>query len=1106
MFELGKKSPFPTGFYGTDLYYDSLWNPLDLGTQLDQSGLQVHHGASSEGGSADVSTFGFTVANGEATLSPRNPTSPLYGKIGRNTPARSSVALGAPWLSLDGAGPFIYTSDSAAVSTTGDLDIRWWGSGPLTLGSSNLLTKWDAATNQRSWALYSSVDGRLLFAHSSTGADQFIRGSLAPIPAWAGPIALRATLDCDNGAGGHTVAFYYAKDLDGPWLPLGAPQTFAGTTTTFDSNQNIYMNPALKGLKILGYEIRHGIDAVPASSFRFDRAVPGYNRAASSRRTNLFWDGRARGTHALGAQGGTFVRDNGEFVLTKTAAAGTVAYGALRGVAPFMVVNQVHTIRLDYKFSGGIQVVYRPVDSLSGATGQVNITSTLNLIQDGEWHTTSATFTTTSTAPGANSAGFVIQTASTDPAGVEARVRNVIVRNNAWTTEQVGATFDGWDTNTPDRFYYWTTAPYGSPAVEYAGVASTTQFADGQAKMWNLQSGAQTTNRHIVASGEVAEWPMKWGRKGKSTVLTDIAAAGVTRRLGQGEEPVQSPIYRAITGLNNPNLFGYWPMEDGPESTRFGSAIGGQDAWWAGSPSLAANSTFGGSKPIPDIGSSRIRFRTGQVSVNATGLQVRWIMSVSGTTTTFDPIEIYLTGGNLNMVRLRYDQPSGGMTLTGWGEETEGGRPSVPGGGGYTFNANGKDVRMGITLTQSGSNVNWKVIMNEENGTAVEGSGTFTGVTLFSITDVIVNASQADSSAAIGHLTVEKGISSIYDVPGSVLGGYQGESGEARLRRLVAERGVPITIIGSSSYTAPMGPQGDRTWLDIARDVELADGGILHDDPEVLGFKYRTLNSLCDQPAVVIDYEDNLVLPFEPVDDDAMTRNRVTRTRPGGSPYTAIQTTGPMSTLPAPQGVGIYDDSRELNVATDDLSVRMAQWGLHIGAWDDTRYPTLGVDLAHPKFLNDPILTRQLLSLAIGDRLLIKGIPEWLPPFDVDVLVTGINIQVDPWHVYLTWTCIPARPYRTAYFNAGHRYSGAGTTITSSLTTTATAVALTLPAGVTWTSADGQYDIVVNGEVMTVTNVTGGNAMTVVRSVNGVVKTHAAGSAVALASPSFYAR
>jgi len=184
---------------------------------------------------------------------------------------------------------------------------------------------------------------------------------------------------------------------------------------------------------------------------------------------------------------------------------------------------------------------------------------------------------------------------------------------------------------------------------------------------------------------------------------------------------------------------------------------------------------------------------------------------------------------------------------------------------------------------------------------------------------------------------------------------------------------------------------------------------------------------------------------------------------------------------------------------------RHADWAVHVGTWDEGRYPTLGVDLAHPYFLANPVLTRQLLSLTPGDRLVITNPPSWLPPRSVDVLVMGISADITPHHLRLQWSCVPARPYRVGYWNAGHRWGSDGTVLTSSVTTTATALSLTPPANVTWTHADGDYDITVGGELMTVTNVVG-NTMTVTRSVNGVVKTHAAGAAVALADPSHYAR
>ena len=148
---------------------------------------------------------------------------------------------------------------------------------------------------------------------------------------------------------------------------------------------------------------------------------------------------------------------------------------------------------------------------------------------------------------------------------------------------------------------------------------------------------------------------------------------------------------------------------------------------------------------------------------------------------------------------------------------------------------------------------------------------------------------------------------------------------------------------------------------------------------------------------------------------------------------------------------------------------------------------------------------RDLLALTPGDRLVITDPPAWLPPFAVDVLVRGVSIDVQTHHVFLRWTCVPARPYRIGYWNAGHRWSGRGTALAAGIGTTIATLPITTPVGTIWTHADGDYDIVVGGEIMTVTDVVG-DTMTVIRSVNGVVKGHPPGSPVELADPSFYGR
>jgi len=104
--------------------------------------------------------------------------------------------------------------------------------------------------------------------------------------------------------------------------------------------------------------------------------------------------------------------------------------------------------------------------------------------------------------------------------------------------------------------------------------------------------------------------------------------------------------------------------------------------------------------------------------------------------------------------------------------------------------------------------------------------------------------------------------------------------------------------------------------------------------------------------------------------------------------------------------------------------------------------------------------------------------------------------------------CAPETPFGQAGVYGASRYSSDGSTLAEDLTTGETGVDVATPAGPLWTHADGDFDIAVGGERMTVTAVSGATSpqtFTVTRSVNAVVKTHASGAAVELAQPAVYA-
>lgn len=905
------KSPFPEGFLGVDLSYSGAWQPL--GTDLDQSGVSVQHGARSEGGTPDVSSLNFTVKNGDGKYSPRNPMSPLYGLIGRNTPARATVALGAPWVDIRAASnSSAHTPSVANLNITGDIDIRWHGSMASWGLAGDLMSKYDTSGNQRSWIFRAEADGTLTLFHSANGSTLLPEArSTAGIPAWTDEIALRVTMDVNNGASGRTIRFYYAADLNSTWIQLGQDVVIAGTTSIFSSTAAFRLGKAptssanWPSMRVYGWELRAGIGGAIRSS----------------------------GTSANMAQ-------------------------------------------------------------------------------------------------------------------------------------------------------------------------STSTFTDTQARVWTL-ANSEVTNRHTIAVGEVAEWPVDWNTKGAPSVLTQVEASGITRRLGQGAQPVDSPVFRAISTAANSDLKAYYPMEEGSRADSFAPSLRGVRAGWVGDPELASYDGFGGSKPLPVLRTTRVRFRVPNYTATDV-VQVRFLMHAPSSgwiATTVCEVNVSSAPGNLASVTLLLSGTTGQMRFLGRDEN----EIQLFDSGFSDWDVEDKDVRVSIRLTQSGGNVLWRVSTDTTEGVGLEANGSVPSV-IGRCTSVLFNPSRNDMNTAIGHLTVQSVASSVHDVPWQVTGGYNGESAQSRIVRVAGEQGVSIFGRGANVLPVPMGPQPTATFLEILQEAIKADGGMLHDEITDIALRRRPLHAMGSQPPVVIPYQDNLIIPFKPIDDDALTHNRVTVQTPHASSVTVEQATGPMGTQPpSAGGVGLYENQIDASLGTDDAVERRANWELHTGTWDESRYPTLGVDLAHPYFLANPVLTRQLLSLNPGDHLVIENPPPWLPPFSVDVLVMGIQYNITPHNASLTWVCVPARPYNVAYWNAGHRYSGEGTTISEDLTLIETGINLNLPAGVTWTHADGDYDIVIGGEVMTVTDVVG-STMTVIRSVNGVVKTHAIGEAVQLAEPSFYAR
>ena len=211
----------------TELNLGGIWTDIsaDVRTASDMQGTR---GLSSWASEADPSKYTFNLNNRHGKYSPRNPVSPYYRQLSRNTPIRISVPATTSHLEIFDDTGTVTTPHSAALNIAGDIDVRVEFDATLTDATANqvLIGKWSSTTAEKQWML-SVYNGNLRFRFF-TGAGTEVQ-AFQSISGYGGKV-LRATLDADNGAGGWTVQFWQADTWGGPWTSVSAPLNGTGAT------------------------------------------------------------------------------------------------------------------------------------------------------------------------------------------------------------------------------------------------------------------------------------------------------------------------------------------------------------------------------------------------------------------------------------------------------------------------------------------------------------------------------------------------------------------------------------------------------------------------------------------------------------------------------------------------------------------------------------------------------------------------------------------------------------------------------------------------------------------------------------------------------------
>ena len=338
-------------------------------------------------------------------------------------------------------------------------------------------------------------------------------------------------------------------------------------------------------------------------------------------------------------------------------------------------------------------------------------------------------------------------------------------------------------------------------------------------------------------------------------------------------------------------------------------------------------------------------------------------------------------------------------------------------GGGTLFTAgpitvvNGQPILVSLELNTIGSTVQYRMQtlslsgFNNSTGFASIGGANVLGTV--SEVDVDPNSNLVGSS--VGHIVVQYVSETITSLTNAI-NAWAGELAAARFLRLCAEEGVPAILNGNTSDTGAMGPQPDDTLVNVLQQVEDLDRGLLYEPVGQFGLGYRTYTNMTNQsPAVTVDYSlGEMSPPFQPTEDDQLTRNVVTVSRINGSSFLMVQSTGSLSNQNPPNGVGQYAYSIAVNANADSQLSGVAKKIIALGTADNYRYPQVTFDLTRPAVLN---IFSALRAMNVGDFLQIINPPSFLTTATINQLVFGFSLTIQGRKYIMGVNCVPESPF-----------------------------------------------------------------------------------------------
>lgn len=591
--------------------------------------------------------------------------------------------------------------------------------------------------------------------------------------------------------------------------------------------------------------------------------------------------------------------------------------------------------------------------------------------------------------------------------------------------------------------------------------------------------------------------PAKFLATGRGDAWTEIEGGGLLRSIGQDTEPLRSPFYRS--SVRYATSTGYWSGEDGRRTSIISSAgPGGGDR-----PAIATSDTH---DAIDGPISSDRLFTNGDTDD----------YMIEG---TFAPGGSGTTGWEFSWVSKLMAEPTGGnsgtlinWTATGdwyWQVSVLAGqyRLSVGQVGGVVnsstdFSTDGIPPDQWLlwicSLTRSGSTCTWTLRWIDEVGQEGVQTGTFTSSDPGTLAGWFIQTQLWNREAGYGHIIGINGhTEDLYaNARFNAWIGYRGETTADRFGRLMDEEGYDWTLVGVGNEGINMGVQPIDTLTGLLQEVRDTEDGLLFDTRDTLGLTFITKPARFNRtPVLALTWPGHVSPPLPQIIDDLDTHNYITVKQRDGGEFVVQETTGPLSTQPAPDGVGVAKQTVDVNVWQEaSMLPEIGYWWLNRGTVDASRYPAVTVDL-----VANPGIAAAAAAVDIGDVITLAGIEADLQT----MYVLGIKEVVGNNTRKITFTCRPNRQFEVGeYDDTVRRADSKTSTLNASVNASATSMVVRFTSYYdAWSTTNEPYDWLVEGERIRVTSmgaITGSGpytqTATVQRAINGVAKSHTGSS------------